>query len=208
MILRSFKVGEIKTNCYLLMDKRTKKAVVIDPGAHSEELIAEIKELGAEVKHIIITHGHWDHIGGVNVLKEFTDAEVLAHTKAKNFLTDERLNFSHLYHKKHVTVYPDRYLEENMAIHIGDLKLSVIHTPGHTPGCICLYEHNKKILFSGDLLFKSTVGRSDLPGGDFHTLISSLRNKILPLSDVIEVYPGHGVKTTLGHERYTNNFLK
>lgn len=207
MIIKKFKVGPLKTNCYLLIDKKTKDAIVIDPGEKDEEILNTIREFKAKVKYICLTHSHWDHIKGVCWLKAETNAKVLAHEKAKKYLEDERYNLSHLHNIKHLCVYPDKFLKDKDVVKFGSIKLTVIHTPGHSPGGICLYNHNLKVIFVGDTLFRRTIGRVDLPNGNLHELISSIKNKLMCLSDDVIAYPGHGMETKIGDERRGNNFL-
>ena len=197
---------------------RTGAAICIDPGEPSDLVVSYVKENGLELKAITATHGHLDHIGGVAYLyRQFPDAEVLVHKD------EEPLYFSlprqplfmgvqpHLFKDLGMDYddppRPTRNVEHGEILEIGDLKFEFRHCPGHTPGHVVLVEHNAKTVFTGDCLFNETIGRTDLPGGNFQQLITSIRENVLTLDDDFVIMCGHGPDTTVGHERKNNPFL-
>ncbi len=192
MIIKRFAVGWLSTNCYVVGCEGTKEAVVIDPGLESDkqaqEILDFVKEKDLHIKYIINTHGHSDHTAGNIIIKEATGAPILIHERDAS------------------CVHADRKLRDGDVIQIGCLKLVVLHTPGHTKGGISLLVDN--VVFTGDTLFSGAIGRTDFPGGSYQELIQSIRNKLLPLPDAVEVYPGHESPTTLGKEKKTNPFLQ
>lgn len=206
MILERLVVGPFEVNCYIFGDKKTKEILVIDPGDDFPLIWDRISESEYQVKGIVLTHGHADHIGAVTELKNKTLAPIYIHPEDKDMLPDPKLNRS-IYFGFSVTSPPaDKILKEGDMLQIGELNLKVIHTPGHTPGGICL-EYDK-ILFTGDTLFAGSIGRTDFPGSSFQTLINSIKKKILTLPDEITIYPGHGPSSTIGEERVNNPFLQ
>jgi glyoxylase-like metal-dependent hydrolase (beta-lactamase superfamily II) len=207
MFLKRLVVGELETNCYLIACKRTKKAVVIDPGGEEEvDLVLNfLQENNFDLKYIINTHGHIDHIAGNNLLKAKTEALLLIHRLDADMLVDANKNFSSFMGKEICSPPADKLLEEGDEISLGTLNLIVIHTPGHTPGGISLVLNN--IVFTGDTLFAGGIGRTDLPGGSYQDLIKSINEKLLILGDDKIIYPGHGPDSTIGEERKTNPYL-
>ncbi len=207
MFLKRLVVGELETNCYLIACKRTKKAVVIDPGGEEEvDLVLNfLQENNFDLKYIINTHGHIDHIAGNNLLKAKTEALLLIHRLDADMLVDANKNFSSFVGKEICSPPADKLLEEGDEISLGTLNLIVIHTPGHTPGGISLVLNN--IVFTGDTLFAGGIGRTDLPGGSYQDLIKSINEKLLILGDDKIIYPGHGPDSTIGEERKTNPYL-
>jgi hydroxyacylglutathione hydrolase len=192
MIIECFKVGWLSTNCYIVGCKETKEAVLIDPGletkAEAELILGYIKKNSYHVKCIVNTHGHPDHISGNAVMKQATGAPILIHQKADDHIE------------------ADRKLRDGDIIRVGNFKLVVLHTPGHTLCGICLLGDN--VVFTGDSLFAGSIGRTDFPGGSFKQLMNSIRTKLLPLPDNFEVYPGHESSSTIGHEKKYNPFLQ
>jgi len=189
-VLRKLVVGPYQTNCYILGCKETNQGLVIDPGDEVLRIVKEISRSGLEIKYIAITHGHIDHVGGVSELKRITKAPVLIH----------RLDAGALGNRL------DGFLEEGQSLQVGNYTLSVIHTPGHSPGGVCLYAPGA--VFTGDTLFAGSVGRTDFPGGSHELLVQGVRQKIFPLGDSPRVYPGHGPESTIGRERMTNPFFR
>ncbi len=206
MILERLVVGPFEVNCYIFGDKRTKEVLVIDPGEDFPLIWETISQAEYQVKGIVLTHGHADHIGAVTELKNRTSAPIYIHPEDKEMLTDPKLNRSLYFGFSVTSPAADKFLKEGDLLQIGALTLKVTHTPGHTPGGICL-EYDK-ILFTGDTLFAGSIGRTDFPGSSFQTLINSIKKKILILSDEITIYPGHGPSSTIGEERVNNPFLQ
>ncbi len=192
-------VGVNFTNCYLI-GKKNSKAIVIDPGDEIDKIMALVEKNNVEVEKIINTHGHFDHISANNELKEKTNAEIYIHEKDKEALINPEKNLStHLGQKNLVELKEaDHILREGDTVEIEDYSFEVLHTPGHSPGSISLYDSNKKILISGDTIFSMGVGRTDFPGCSQEELINSIENKLLTLPDETKVYPGHGQETTIG----------
>ena len=208
MFLKRLIVGALETNCYLIACKKTKKAAVIDPGVEEEvDLILNLlQKNNFNLKYIINTHGHIDHIIGNNLLKAKTEALLLIHRLDADMLGDANKNFSSFMGKEICSPPADKFLEEGDEISLGTLNLIVIHTPGHTPGGISVLSNNT--VFTGDTLFAGGIGRTDLPGGSYHNLIKSIKEKLLILGDDKIIYPGHGPNSTIGKERRTNPYLK
>lgn len=195
--------GIYGVNCYLVSDPETREAVVIDPGGNVSDILAAAE--GLRVTAIINTHGHFDHIGGDAELRTATGAPLLIHGDDAELLTDARLNYSQTVGTRVEDLVADRLLRGGDEVTFGNEALTVIHTPGHTRGCICLLAETD--LFTGDTLFAGSVGRTDLYGGDPTALRASLC-ELLPLPDDLRVHPGHGPETTLGQEKRRNPYLK
>lgn len=204
MLIKTIIVGVLETNCYIFGDEGGAVAV-IDPGDEAEKILGYVNETGCSVKYIILTHGHVDHIGAVKKLKAETGAEVLIHEADAACLTDAKKNLSVYMIMPCVQLPADRVLKDGDTIKVGNYEVNVIHTPGHTPGGICLQAG--KALFSGDTLFRASAGRTDLPGGSRQDLLDSINNKLMTLEDDIRVYPGHMEATSIGHERRNNPFV-
>jgi len=198
-------VGSCQANCYLVYDDETKDAFIIDPGAQGKEIIREVGKLGLKIKHIVNTHGHSDHIGANEYVKEATGAPLLIHEDDAPMLTSPAKNLSIYFGEDINKPAADRLLKDGDVLDVGSMKFKVLHTPGHTPGGICLV--GQEACFSGDTLFALSIGRSDFPGGSHKALINSIITKLLPLDDKVIVFPGHGPRTTIGQERVGNPFL-
>jgi len=195
MFVKMFTVGMLATNCFLVGDMESHEALIIDPGFERESeaktILKEIERNGFEVKYIVNTHGHPDHTSGNRTLKEITKAPILIHEYDASMLSDPPA---------------DRLLHDGDLIHAGNIKLRVIHTPGHSKGSIILL--GAHTVFAGDTLFAGSIGRCDLPGGSLEEIKNSLKNKLLILPDHLKVYSGHGPFSTIGDERRSNPFLQ
>jgi hydroxyacylglutathione hydrolase len=191
MLLGTLELGMYGTNCYIVGSKTTKEGMIIDPGAEAGTILQTVNKGGLNIKLIAITHGHMDHTGALEEVRKATGAPVAIHQADAGDLLHVLPN--------------DRLLNGGENITIGDLSFSVIHTPGHSPGGICLY--GQQALFCGDTLFNQSIGRTDL-GGDYNLLIKSIVGKLMVLPDDTMVFPGHGPETTIGAERRSNPFLK
>jgi len=205
MLLHKMVVGPLASNCYLVGSKTTKEGMVIDPADQGDLVLRSAQKAGLEITLIVLTHGHPDHTGAVKAVKEATGAQLSIHADDAPFLPQQALALAFGFSFPPPPA-PDRLLGEGDCIDIGDLRFTVMHTPGHTPGGICLLGHG--ILFSGDTLFNYGIGRYDLPGGDYNQLMDSIQNKLMALPDETIVYPGHGPETTIGAERRGNPFLR
>jgi len=208
MFLKRLVVGALETNCYLISCEKTKEAAVIDPGGEEavDLILNLLKKNNFDLKYILNTHGHIDHIIGNNLLKVKTEALLLIHRLDADMLVDSNKNFSSFMGKEICSPHADKLLEEGDEIYLGTLKLIIIHTPGHTPGGISLVLNN--IVFTGDTLFAGGIGPTDLPGGSYQDLQKSIKEKLLILGDDKIICPGHGPGSTIGEERKTNPYLK
>lgn len=206
MKVERFLTGIISTNCYLAVNEETKQAVVVDPAACPPSLMNRIEEEGLEITAILLTHGHFDHIMGLDGLLKEYDVPVYVHEYDREIMTNPRLNLSSSYTSGY-TFDGAEYIHGGETLRFAGYDFEVFHTPGHTPGCCCYYVKAEGVLFSGDTLFAGSVGRSDFPGSSASELIRSVREKLLPLPDDTHVYPGHMGETMIGHERKNNPFL-
>jgi len=204
MRLQRFVLGELEVNSYLLWDEETREASCFDPGGPPQEILAALKENNLQLKYILLTHGHYDHIGGANELKTETGALVAVHAADAAMLANPQLNLSAVFGRQ-IIIKPDQLLADGDVLCLGAQMLKILHTPGHTPGGICV--STSLLLFSGDTLFAGSIGRTDLPGGDQATLDRSLQ-RLVQLPDATRVFPGHGPETTIGREKQINPFLK
>jgi hydroxyacylglutathione hydrolase len=198
-------VGPIQANCYVLGCERTKEAAVIDPGGDVDKILMTLAKDKLRCVYIINTHGHFDHTGDNKRLKEVTGAKLVIHRADAPMILDQGSSGSLWGMEVEDSPPPDLYVEERDVITFGDTSLQVLHTPGHSPGGISLL--SDKIVFVGDTLFAGSIGRTDLPGGDYEELIRNVKEKIFPLGDDVVIYPGHGPKTTVGREKRSNPFF-
>jgi len=198
-------VGPLATNCYIVYDEYSRKGVVIDPGDDAGNILAVIQKEKLHITFILNTHGHIDHIGANTILRERTGAQIAIHENERAFLSDEHLNGAALLGIPFTPHHPDLILKDGQILQSGNISLRVLHVPGHSPGSVAF--HSDSALFSGDVLFKDSVGRTDLPGGSWEELCESIRRRILLLEDETCVYPGHGEKTNIGLEKTHNTFV-
>lgn len=205
MFLECLQVGPLASNCYILADEKSKKAVIVDPGGNPNEILKVINRGKFNVEYIFLTHGHPDHIAGLKKVKDATKAKIVIHEKDANMLISPRDNLSAYLGVESVQPPADIELKGDEKFSVGDLVLEIIHTPGHTPGGISIKVKN--VVFTGDTLFAGSIGRTDFPGGSYNELISSIKNKLLPLDDNLIVLPGHGEKSTIIKEKNLNPFL-
>ena len=208
MIIKKIVVGFLETNCYIVGCERTKKAFIVDPGAESSRIIEEIKKEHLNPIYIINTHGHGDHIGAnKNIKQEFGDLKILIHANDKDMLTDASKNLSADFAMNYVSPPADLVLNGGEIIEVGNLKLEILFTPGHTPGGISIFIKKEKTVFTGDALFAGSVGRTDLSLSSGVDLIKAIKEKLMILDSDVVVYPGHGSDSTIGYERENNPFL-
>jgi glyoxylase-like metal-dependent hydrolase (beta-lactamase superfamily II) len=213
MIHEVLSVGPLQCNCSVLGDETTREAIVIDPGDEVERILEVVRKHHLQVKYILNTHAHFDHVGRCQDLKEATGAEVWLH-RADLPIYETAPRQAALFADYGVKAIrlatPDGFLTDADGVRVGSLVAEVIHTPGHTPGSLSLHVpgDTRNLLLAGDTLFRDSVGRTDLPGGDAQRLVRSIRDRLLCLDDDTEVWPGHGPRTTIGHERRRNPFLQ
>lgn len=205
MIIKRFIAGRLENNIYLVADEKSSEAVLIDATQDLPEIQKAVKDLGVKVKYILLTHGHFDHIFGLNCLKKSLNAPAVI-CKDDLVISDNINEFTRLFGlPDSVPPKYDMYIKDGDEILLGSYKIKVIHTPGHTEGGVCYLVDGK--LFSGDTLFRGSVGRTDLFGGNFGKLSDSIKNKLFKLDDKTEVFPGHGDMTTIGFEKKYNEII-
>ena len=212
MIIRQMALGPIQANCYILGCEETRQAVVIDPGEECDRILTTLAGDQLTVVHIINTHGHFDHVGANKRLKTATGADILIHRDDAPMLGQLAASAAAWGMAAEDSPAADRLLEDGDTVTFGNHTLTVIHTPGHSRGGICLYTEYtqsgepRKAVFVGDTLFAGSIGRTDFPGGNFETLITSIRDRLFSLDDDVKVYPGHMGSTTIGGEKRSNPF--
>lgn len=208
MILETFVVGMLANNNYLLIDDNSKEAILFDCSQYTDELQEKLQEYGAKLKYVLITHGHFDHILGLNKLHEkMPEVEILAPIGDKDLIEDV-VEFVHAFvgNVEDVKVpHISKYIDENSEIFIGNEKVQVITTAGHTKGGVCYFVDNK--LFSGDTIFQESIGRTDLPSGSYEQIVQSVKKVLEMFADDVKIYPGHGDFTTVAHEKKYNPVL-
>jgi len=205
LVVHQMSVGPLQVNCFVVSCSKTGEAMIVDPGEEGERILFLTEKEGLNISKVVNTHGHFDHIGANQKIVESSGAELLIHADDLPLLQNAR---------NHAEVYgltvtaspePDRLLAQGDTFQVGELSFSVFHVPGHSPGGICLLGEGH--LFVGDVLFSGSIGRTDLPGGNFDSLVKGVRERLFSLPDETIVHPGHGPDTTIGRERQTNPFV-
>ena len=198
--------GPIGVNSYLIIDEESRAAAIVDPGFFDNRIEKALDENKATLKYIILTHGHGDHIGGVpEIFKKYDGVKLIAHEDEKEMLANGDINCSLGMFGKNIELKADIWVKEGDSIKMGDLEFKFIHTPGHTNGGMCILLDD--ILFSGDTLFRMSIGRTDFPQGSFSKIMKSIKEKLFKLPDNTKVYPGHMDKTDIGYEKRNNPFV-
>ena len=205
MVVEQIVVGPVATNCYVVADKQEGVGAIIDPGEEPAKIMDVVNKLSVEIAYIINTHGHIDHIGANGRVKELTGAPIMIHEADAGMLTSADRNLSTLMGCEITSPGPDRILGEGNTIMFGSIKLEVAHTPGHSPGSVCLLGDG--LVFSGDTMFFDSIGRTDFPGSSYEDIMNSIKEVLLPLDDDVTVYPGHGPWGRMGEIRVVNPFL-
>ena len=203
MIIKTFIEPPIENNNYLIIDEESKEAALVDCSSPDDNILLELKKHGATLKYVLLTHGHFDHIGGLNDLPEGT--KVLMHSADNEWIQEVNTYLPMIGMPSMEIPKIDESINDNDLIKLGNLEIKVIHTPGHTQGGVCFFVGSN--LFSGDTIFRESIGRGDLPGGNFDQIVQSIENKIYTLPDETPVYPGHGGTTTVGHEKEFNSYI-
>ena len=208
MILETFPVGSLACNCTILGDEEAHEAIVIDSGDEVGRIHHRLTELGLQLKQILITHAHIDHVGGALILKRLTGAPIFLNERDLPLLKMMEMQAAWLGVATPETAPPDDTLTEGQLVGLSQFPAQVLHTPGHTQGSVCLHFAPLQLLMAGDTLFAGSIGRTDLPGGDYGQIIESIQSRLLTLADETRVLPGHGPATTIGEERQNNPFLQ
>ena len=208
MILETFPVGPLRCNCTILGDEVTHEAVVVDPGDNIPEILSRLHKHGLTLRQIVITHAHIDHVGGAVLLKKATGAPVFLNRHDLGLLGAMEMQAGWLGVPTPEVASPDASADDGLTVGLATLPAEVIHTPGHTPGSICLLFPQQHLLLAGDTLFAGSIGRTDLPGGDGRQILRSLRERLMVLPETTRVLPGHGPETTIGEEKQSNPFLQ
>ena len=199
--------GPLAVNTYLAFDEKSKKGFIVDPGGYDIRLLSKAEEENIDIEYIILTHGHADHIGGVNEYsKKIQNIKVIADKDEQEMLENPDFNMSTSFGMP-CSVKADSYIKDGDELQIGNLHLRFLHTPGHSPGGMCIYIPDENVLFSGDTLFCQSIGRTDFPGCSFDALADSIRSKLFVLPDETKVYPGHMGTTDIGYEKGHNPFV-
>lgn len=206
MKIRLLLLGDMPTNGYIVYNDKN-ECIIVDPGFDENKIYSFIEEHKLMPLAIVLTHAHYDHISAIDKIKDIYEIPCCCHEKEKDLLSNSKLNLSGMYGRYKVEIKPDYTFVDEENVSFGSIDFKVMHTPGHTKGGVCLYFERDKFLITGDTLFRGTVGRTDLPTGNFDEITKSLNDKIMKLEDEVIVYPGHGYKTKIGIERKNNPYV-
>lgn len=206
MRLKAMSVGSMQANCYIVADEKTNEAVIFDPGDEPERIIEVINNNKFNVKSIVLTHSHFDHIGGCSKIKEIFDVPLIICEGEEAIISNADLNLTSAFESGYTLNY-DYVLKDGEKYSIGELEFKTIHTPGHTPGGACYFFEKEGVLISGDTLFRYSIGRTDFPMGSTKDIIKSL-SRLSLLDDDVIVYPGHGNSTTILEEKEHNPYMQ
>jgi glyoxylase-like metal-dependent hydrolase (beta-lactamase superfamily II) len=213
MIIETLVVGQIQTNCYIIGDEQMRQGAIVDPGGHADAILRAVDKHKLDVRFVFNTHAHFDHmLANADVMRmlgqrQQTPPELVVHPDAVPLLEqDGGAGWFGMFATP--SPKPDRLIEEGDTLLLGTISMHILHTPGHSLGSVCLHCASEQALFDGDVLFQRGIGRTDLPGGDWHTLMHSITGKLFCLPDKTTVYPGHGPPTTIGQERTGNPFVR
>ncbi len=206
MILHTLTVGPLGVNCYIIGDDKTRQAIIVDPGGNARDILDTLRREQLKTLAIVNTHAHFDHVIALTEIRTQTHAPFYLHVDEVQILAGVQLGAGMFGFPMAQPAPAEHLLKDGDQVQVGTMSLKVLHTPGHTPGGICLWRDGH--VFVGDTLFQGSIGRTDFPGGDYGTLMRSIRDKLLTLPDETLVYPGHGEPTTIGEERQLNPFLR
>ena len=204
--IQNYVVGPVQTNCYFAVNDDTKEVIIIDPGASAKQLAEKIKEQGLKPAAILLTHGHFDHATGAEELAKLLNVKIYVHEKEKETLENPQLNLSG-WQGGQLVFHADEYVKDEQELDLAGFHIRVLLTPGHTVGGCCYYFSYQNVVFSGDSLFQTSIGRTDFPKGSASQLVNAIREKLMILPDETAVYTGHGDMTTIGTERKYNPYL-
>lgn len=208
MQYRIIPVTQFEQNCSLIWCEQTRKAAVVDPGGDLERILAVVQEEGVELEKILLTHAHIDHAGGTAELAERCGLPIIGPHKGDEFWIQGLPQQAAMFGFRPARMFiPDRWLEDGESVQVGNVTLSVIHCPGHTPGHVVFFDPASKLAIVGDVLFNGSIGRTDFPGGNHQQLLDSIRQKLFPLGDDVSFIPGHGPMSTFGNEKQFNPFV-
>lgn len=207
MEIKNLVLGPVSTNCYFLINEKTKETILIDPADKAERICAKISGEQLMPVAILLTHGHFDHIMAVEEISGIYSIPYYIHEEEADLLENPDLNGAFML-KSNIAAQRDKLLKDKEILTLGGLTIEVMHTPGHTAGSVCYYLPEEKVLFSGDTLFYESIGRWDLPTGNNVTILKSLKEKLFELPEDTKVYPGHGMATSIGHEKNNNPYGK
>jgi glyoxylase-like metal-dependent hydrolase (beta-lactamase superfamily II) len=207
LIIKGLEVGPFMSNCFIVGSRQSKKGFIVDPGADAPDILREAQADGLDIQLVVITHGHVDHISAAAAVKGATGAKVAVHKDDAQQMRSGHSSAASMFGMRlDPAPEPDRLLEDGEKIEVDGLSFAVLHTPGHSLGGICLY--GEGVVFTGDTLFNLSIGRFDMPGGDGRLLVSNIHAKLMVLPEETIVLPGHGPRSTIGHEKQWNPFLK
>lgn len=201
-------LGEIGTNCYVIVNESVKRCIIVDPADQPESVGVMVEKCGCEPAAVLLTHGHYDHMTAAEAIKDKYNINIYAGDHEKDVLLQPDKNLSGIMGRRQVSLKADRWLSDGDELELAGIKIKVLHTPGHTEGGVCYYIAEASALFSGDTLFAESVGRTDFPTGSMGALINSIKNKLLPLPEETVVYTGHGDTTTIGYEKQYNPYCQ
>lgn len=209
MIFKNFVLGPVNCNCYVVADENKKEGFIVDIGGRGDFVFSKIEKMGISIKYIFCTHGHFDHVAGISAFKKLLNIPVCLNKKDLPLYENvkEQTDMFGFEDVEQPPTPPEIFYSDDDEFLVGDIKCKILETPGHTKGGVSIYLPDNKILFSGDTLFESSVGRTDLPGSSHFDIINSIKNKLLVLPDDISVFPGHGRPTKIGDEKIYNPYL-
>jgi len=208
MILESLVVGPVAANCYIIGDESSKSGAIIDPGDEADRIVKRVEASGLRIDFMIGTHGHFDHVGAMAPLKKVFGCDFLLHQNDLPFVAHSQASAAQWGFQIEQVPDPDRTVAEGDILNLGALELKVLHTPGHSPGGICLYLSSENLVFTGDTLFQGSIGRTDFMQGSMDDLIRSIKTRLYTLPDATVVRTGHGEPTTIGDEKRYNMFVQ
>lgn len=208
MIIKTLIVGPIAANCYIVGDPVSKQGMIVDPGSDASVILEGVGQLGLDIQFMIVTHGHFDHCGAVAPLKSQSGWKFLIHSADLPFIRDSKQSARKWGFDIDQVPEPDKMLVDEEILRLGDLTFKILHTPGHSPGGICMFQEKEQVLFSGDTLFYRSIGRTDFAQGSLEELTRSIQTRIYTLPDSTRIYPGHGEPTAVGEEKKFNCFVR